>query len=451
MTQPAAASFDAFDLSAPVTRALAELGFDVPTPIQREAVPPLLAGRDVVAQAQTGTGKTAAFGIPIVERAEPRLAQPQVLILAPTRELAVQVAGAIFELGKHRGLRVLPVYGGQPYDRQLRGLRNGAHVVVGTPGRILDHLRRGSLDLAKVGLAVLDEADEMLNMGFLEDMEAILAALREARGEAEAAQIALFSATIPPRIRDLAQKFMRDAVRIDVTTGQVTVPQVEQVAYEIGGLTKHDALARVLDAEDPDSAIVFCATRRNVDEVSDRLAARGHRVASIHGDVAQRERERVMRAFRDGQTDVLVATDVAARGLDVESVTHVINFDIPWDAESYVHRIGRTARAGRAGDAITLVTPREHRALRMIEHVLQTPIARKRLPSTSDVAARRRAAAKDTLMHAIAEGDLDAYRGLAAELGNTHDPLEVAAAALRLWDRARSEVGPRGPLSLVAG
>ncbi len=436
-------TFAAFELSEPVMRALAELGFEGPTPVQRDTIPPLLAGRDVIAQAQTGTGKTAAFGIPIVERAEPKLRKPQALILAPTRELAVQVAEAMYELGKHRELRVLPVYGGQPYERQLRGLRDGAHVVVGTPGRVLDHLRRGTLELSKVGLAVLDEADEMLNMGFFEDMEAILGQLREARGEEET-QIGLFSATLPPRIRDLAKRFMRDAVRVDVTTGRLTVPDVTQVAYEIGGMDKCEALARVLDVETPGSAIVFCATRQKVDEVADRLAARGHRVALLHGDVPQRERERVMRGFREGQTEVLVATDVAARGLDVESVTHVINYDIPWDPESYVHRIGRTARAGRAGDAITLVTPRDYRALRMIEQVVKVRIERKRLPSLSDVATRRREAAKDAVVKSLEEGGLDAYLTLVGELGDAHDPIEIAAAALRLWDQARTASGADG-------
>ena len=445
----APATFASFDLSAHVRQALEELGFEGPTPVQRDTIPSLLAGRDVIAHAQTGTGKTAAFGIPIVERADPKLKKPQALILAPTRELAVQVAEAIYELGKHRGLRVLPVYGGQPYERQLRGLRDGAQVIVGTPGRVLDHLRRGTLDLSHVALAILDEADEMLNMGFFEDMEAILSQLREARGEGDV-QIGLFSATLPPRIRQLAQQFLEEPVRVDVTTGQITVPQIEQVAYEIGGLGKCEALARVLDVETPGSAIVFCATRKNVDEVADRLSARGYRVAAIHGDIAQRDRERVMRAFREGQTEVLVATDVAARGLDVESVTHVINYDVPWDPESYVHRIGRTGRAGRAGDAITLVTPRDYGALRMIERVVKARIARKRLPSLADVATRRREAAKDAVVKAVESGDLDAYLTLAGELGDAHDPIEIAAAALKLWDQARGATGDAQTLASAA-
>jgi ATP-dependent RNA helicase DeaD len=303
-----------------------------------------------------------------------------------------------------------------------------------------------------VGLCVLDEADEMLNMGFFEDMESILGALREARGDEET-QIGLFSATLPPRVRELSKRFMREPVRIDVTTGRMTVPLVEQVAYEIRGIDKCDALARVLDVETPGSAIVFCATRRNVDEVADKLAARGYRVAPIHGDMAQRERERVLRGFREGVTEILVATDVAARGLDVESVTHVINYDIPWDPESYVHRIGRTARAGRAGDAITLVTPREYRALQMIEQVVKVKITRKRLPSLGDVVTRRREAAKEAVRSVLEQrepGQLDAYLTLAGELGDSHDPIEIAAAALRLWDQARNAAAGTDGTTLAA-
>jgi ATP-dependent RNA helicase DeaD len=430
-------TFESFGLSAPVLRALGELGFEGPTPIQRDTIPPLVAGRDVIAQAQTGTGKTAAFGIPLVEHVNPEVRRPQGLVLAPTRELAVQVADHLHQIGKHRGIRVLPVYGGQPIERQLRGLREGVHVAVGTPGRVLDHLRRGTLDLAAVRMAILDEADEMLDMGFLEDMEAILDALREARAE-EPTQIGLFSATLPAPVRQLAGRFLRDPVRIDVAPEQVTVPQIEQVAYEISGLDKLEGLARVLDVEAPGSAIVFCATRRGVDEVADRLSVRGYRVAPLHGDMAQAERERVMRRFREGQVEVLVATDVAARGLDIESVTHVINFDIPWDPESYVHRIGRTGRAGRAGDAITLATPRDYRLLRLIEQTVRTRITRKRLPSLADVATRRRDAAKAAVARVLDGGELDTYLTLAGELGDEHDPVEVAAAALRLWDLARS-------------
>lgn len=434
-------TFAEFELSAAVMQALTGLGYGEPTPVQAKAIGPLLEGRDVIAQAQTGTGKTAAFGIPIAERAEPRLRKPQVLVLVPTRELAMQVAGALYKLVEHRGLSVLPVYGGQPYERQLRGLRNGAQIIVGTPGRVGDHLKRGTLELAKVGLCVLDEADEMLNMGFFDEMEAILTAVREARGDDEETQTALFSATMPPRIRELAKRFLKDPVRIDAPTGQVTVAAVTQVAYEIGRTEKGEALSRVLDAEAPGAAIVFCATRKNVDDVAVRLASGGRRVGQIHGDMAQRERERVMRGFRDGQTDLLVATDVASRGLDVEGVTHVINYDVPWDPESYVHRIGRTARAGRRGDAITLVAPRDARALRMIEQAVRVPIQRKRLPTNEDVAARRREAAKAAVVTSVQDQGLEPYLALVAELATEHEPLRLAAAALRMWDQGEGAVG----------
>lgn len=454
--------FRAFGLSAPVLRALDALGFEAPTPIQEATIRLLLAGRDVIAQAQTGTGKTAAYGIPIVERADPKLRRPQALVLAPTRELAVQVAEALHELGKYRHLDVLPIYGGQPIERQLRGLRSGVHAVVGTPGRLLDHLRRGTLDLGAVFLCVLDEADEMLDMGFLEDVEAILAALREARGaevaEPEAGapgapgeriQLALFSATIPEPVARLARRFLHEPERISVAPEQVTVPQITQVAYEVGGVDKLDALARILDVEAPGSALVFCATRRTVDEVGERLTVRGYRAATLHGDMSQAERERVLRRFREGQVEVLVATDVAARGLDIEAITHVINYDIPWDPESYVHRIGRTGRAGRAGDAITLVTPRDYRQLRLIEQTLRQRIGRKHLPTLGDVAQRRREASKEAVAATIATGDLDPYLTLAGELGEQYDPFEVAAAALRLWDETRA--AGAGEESTLAG
>ncbi|MGH2353362.1 MAG: DEAD/DEAH box helicase, partial [Chloroflexota bacterium] len=480
---PEVEGFEVFHLSDAMLRTLEDLGYEAPTPVQRATIRLLMEGRDVIAQAQTGTGKTAAYGIPMVERIDRELRRPQGLVLAPTRELAVQVAEAIHALGKRSRVDVLPVYGGQPIERQLRGLRAGVHVVVGTPGRLLDHLRRGTLDLSAVTLAILDEADEMLDMGFLEDVEAILTALAEARAKgheaeteadvqsveaeeetaseaakpsvpgpqpslASQAQLALFSATIPAPVERLARRFLRDASRISIAPEQVTVPQIEQVAYEIGGMDRLDALARVLDVETPGSAIVFCATRRTVDDVAERLVVRGYRAAALHGDMTQGERDRVMRRFRDGQIEVLVATDVAARGLDIESVTHVINFDIPWDPESYVHRIGRTGRMGRAGDAITLAAPRDYRLLRVIEQLLRRRITRKHLPTLGDVATRRREATKEAVTAAIAGGDLDGYLALATELAEQFDSVDIAAAALRLWDHARS-AGADGGVTLA--
>jgi superfamily II DNA/RNA helicase len=500
--------FRDFGLGEDVLRALDELGYEAPTPVQRATIRLLMTGRDVIAQAQTGTGKTAAYGIPMVEAIVAAQRRPQGLVLAPTRELAVQVAEAVHQFGKHRGVVVLPIYGGQPMDRQLRALRSGVHIVVGTPGRILDHLRRGTLDLGGVSWVVLDEADEMLDMGFLEDVESILAAVAEstsvsttagttgadaspaegAGGASDAGpagtrsapsgrgakksgasastgptgangangangatgpadpnrpngrkvQSAMFSATMPMPVERLARRYLHDPVRISIAPEQVTVPQIAQVAYEVVGADKLDALARILDVETPAAAIIFCGTRRTVDDVADRLAARGFRSSALHGDMAQTERERVLRRFRDGQTEVLVATDVAARGLDIESVTHVVNFDIPWDPESYVHRIGRTGRAGRVGNAVTLVTPRDYRLLKMIERMLGNRITRKRLPSLRDLASRRREAAKEAVTAAVAAGDLDPYLVLAGELGDQLDPVEIAAAALRLWDQARN-------------
>jgi len=442
--------FLAFDLSAPLMRAIVELGYRTPTPIQEATISLLLSGRDVIGQAQTGTGKTAAYGIPILERIDTSIRKPQALVLAPTRELAIQVAKALDAMARFRHLGVVPVYGGQSYERQLQAFRSGAHVVVGTPGRMLDHLRRGTLDLSAVRFAVLDEADEMLDMGFIDDVEAILSCMPgapAARNQAPIVklpeglppvQIALFSATMPAPIVRLSTRFMRNPEHISVTPSQAMVPQITQVAYDLGGMEKGEALGRILDVEAPGPTIVFCATRRAVDDIAERLHGRGYRTAGLHGDMAQAERERVMRRFRDGAVEVMVATDVAARGLDVAGVTHVINFDLPWDPEVYVHRIGRTGRAGREGEAITLVTPRDGRAMRQIEMALRAKIIRKRPPTLGDVAIKRRAAAQVTVATAIAAGNLGPYEGLVAELSEQFDASAIAAAALRLWDTART-------------
>lgn len=426
-------TFASLDLPEPVARAIAELGFETPTPIQARAVPPLMAGRDLIGQAQTGTGKTAAFALPLVARLDPALKATQALVLAPTRELAVQVAGGIYDLAKFTGLRVVPVYGGQPIDRQIRALYGGAHIVVGTPGRVQDHLRRGSLTLDKVTFCVLDEADEMLALGFLEDIEAILAELPEER------QTAFFSATVPPRIASLMKRFLRDPERVAIESKQRTLETTNQSYYEVAPGRKLEALARILDMETPGPTIVFCRTRQETHDLSEALRLRGYSSEAIHGDMNQPERERVLRRFREGQSDLLVATDVAARGLDIEHVTHVINYNIPFDVEQYIHRIGRTGRAGRSGDAITLVEGRERRQLKFIEHQIGATIKPTRLPTVADIAARRREIFKDTLRETLTANEFDGHMATVEELSAEFDTTEIAAAALHLlWQSQHS-------------
>jgi len=403
-----------------------DLGYEEPTPVQRRAIPALLEGRDVIAQAQTGSGKTAAFALPAVQGVDASRRVVQVLVLAPTRELAVQVSEATHRFGRKRGVSVVPVYGGQPIDRQLRALRMGAHVVVGTPGRILDHLRRGSLSFADVRFVVLDEADEMLDMGFIEDIEEILRQTPTER------QTALFSATIPPHVQNLARRYMRDPLTIVIEPEKVTVPQIDQRYVEVSARNKLDALTRLLDVEAPQAAMIFCRTRREVDELGEALVSRGYAAEAIHGDLSQTQRDRVMARFRTNQADLLVATDVAARGLDIENVSHVFNYDIPEDPDAYVHRIGRTGRAGRAGIAITLVTPREQRLLRMIERAIGQRIRPMRLPTLADVAMRRVELLRESVREAVEAGGLEPYLPAIEELAEQYDLTEIAAAALKL-------------------
>lgn len=419
-------SFEDLGLSEPTLKAIAELGYEEPTPIQARTINRMTEGVDVIAQAQTGTGKTAAFALPIIEKLDTNIRTPQALVLTPTRELAVQVAEAFHSYGKYQRISILPVYGGQPIDRQLRALDRGVQIVVGTPGRLLDHIRRGTLKLDRVGTVVLDEADEMLDMGFIEDIEAILQETPETR------QTALFSATMPGPIAELARRYMRDAQRITVQAEQMTVPQIRQVYYEVGGRDKFEILARILDFESPTSAIIFCRTKSEVDSLGERLIARAFPAETLHGDLSQVQRDRVMGRFRSSQVELLVATDVAARGLDVEHVSHVINYDIPLDPEIYVHRIGRTGRAGRTGTAITLVTPRERRLLKIIERTINSQIQRMRLPTIADVVARRRESFKETLRETIAAGGLEQYTIMAEDLGEEYSPTDLAAAAFKL-------------------
>ena len=419
-------NFADIGLRPELMRAITEVGYEEPTPVQARAIPAMINGRDLVAQAQTGTGKTAAFALPILERIDTAKNYVQALVLVPTRELAIQVAHATHLLGKYRSVNVLPVYGGQPISRQLRSLQQGVHVVVGTPGRIMDHIRRETLRLDQVRILVLDEADEMLDMGFLEDIEFILEQLPEDR------QTTLFSATIPTRIRDLSRRYMRDTLIVSTGREQLTVPQINQTYFEVPQRAKLDALCRILDVETPTSTIIFCARKSDVDELVESLQGRGYKAEAIHGDLNQVQRDRVMRGFRDGKTEILVATDVAARGLDIPQVSHVVNYHIPWDPESYVHRIGRTGRAGREGSAITLISPREYRQLKLIERLIQKRIKAGRLPSMADVEARRRELLVEQLRAAMDSGGLEPYRLAAEELCEDADPIDVAAAALKL-------------------
>jgi ATP-dependent RNA helicase DeaD len=415
---------------------LASLGYEEPTPIQKAAIPPLVEGRDILGQAATGTGKTAAFALPILERVgrdRPAPLRPLALVLVPTRELAVQVSEAFHRYGKTMGAEVVPIYGGQDFFRQANALRRGAHVVVATPGRALDHLRRQSLDFSDLRIVALDEADEMLDMGFAEDLELILEAMPESR------QTALFSATLPPRIASIAERHLRDPERILIPRDAATkgsLPKVRQTAYIVPRAHKVTALGRVLDLESPTLAVVFCRTRVEVDELADRLGGRGYRVASLHGGMSQQERDRVMAKARAGTVDLLVATDVAARGIDIEHLTHVVNFDVPSSPEAYVHRIGRTGRAGREGVAITLVDPRGHRLLRNIEQVTKQKIAISTVPTPLDVKARRLDVTKGALREALLAGELDRYRVVVETLAAEFDPMDVAAAAVRLAHEA---------------
>ena len=438
-------TFNEMSLSEPVRRAIADLGFEEPTPIQAQSIALLMQGRDLIAQAQTGTGKTAAFGIPMLEAIEPGQKTPQGLVLAPTRELAIQDAEAIHTYGKYIPVHVVPIYGGQSIERQFQMLRRGADVVVGTPGRLMDHLRRGTLSLEDIKMVVLDEADEMLNMGFVEDIEFILGKLPSQR------QTALFSATIPARIRTLAGKYLQNPEHVSVSQDRLTVPQVKQSYYEVMGRNKLDALTRILDVSMPSSAIVFTRTKRDAGELADNLAGLGYLAEPIHGDLSQTERDRVMRRFREGAVELLVATDVAARGLDIPDVSHVINYDVPVDPEAYVHRIGRTGRAGRKGEAITLVTPRERGALRIIERLTRRKLQQAHLPTLADVAAQRRETLKGTL-RTLLEGDgLDQYLLVVEELASEHNVAEVAAAALKLTGALEVKQGADGAKEPVSG
>ena len=423
--------FAGLGLDPRLVSALAGLGYEEPTPIQREAIPPLLAGKDILAQAATGTGKTAAFALPLlhlVDTNAPARTRTRALILTPTRELAMQVAEAVHRYGKAMGIIALPIYGGAAMDTQIRALRRGVDVVVATPGRALDHIRRGTLLLDAVKIVVLDEADEMLDMGFAEDLEAILAATPSER------QTALFSATVAPRIAQIARKHLRDAVTVRIDKAKVEPGQtakVRQIAFIVPRAHKMAALGRVLDIEQPQSAIIFCRTRTEVDELTETMNARGYRCEALHGGLSQDQRDRVMKKFRANKTDLLVATDVAARGLDIQHVSHVVNYDVPTSTEAYVHRIGRTGRAGREGVAISLAEPREHRMLRNIELATKSKIEIATVPTVADLRTRRLELTKASLREGILAGDLDAFRSIVEALADEFDVMDVAAAAVK--------------------
>jgi ATP-dependent RNA helicase DeaD len=430
--------FAALGLEAKLLAALDALGYEEPTPIQREAIPPLLAGRDIVGQAATGTGKTAAFTLPLLQRITQmaRRHHPSALILVPTRELAIQVAEAVTRYGKELRVAVLPIYGGQAIGPQLHTLKRGVDVVVATPGRALDHIRRNTLQLKHVQIVVLDEADEMLDMGFADDLDAIL---EQTPGER---QTALFSATMPPRIAAIAHRHLRDPVEVKIARETVragAAPRVRQTAYIVTRPHKVAALGRVLDMASPTSALVFCRTRLEVDELTEMLKSRSYRAEAIHGGMTQVQRDRVMKAFRSGKTELLVATDVAARGLDIPHVSHVINFDVPSAPEAYVHRIGRTGRAGREGSAITIVEPREQRLLRNIEQLTKSKIELANVPSVADLKVKRLESTRASIQDALAAGELDLFRVVVESLAEKHDPKDVAAAAIKLVYQANGE------------
>ncbi|MFN8446366.1 MAG: DEAD/DEAH box helicase [Caldilineaceae bacterium] len=424
-------TFAQLGLSQPLTQAVLELGYEVPTPIQEQTIPLLLAGHDLIGQAQTGTGKTAAFALPILHQLALHNPDVQALILTPTRELAIQVAEAIHSYAKHLGrVRVAPIYGGDSIVKQMRLLQGGVHVVVGTPGRVMDHLRRETLSFRSLKMVVLDEADEMLRMGFQEDVEWILSQAPAER------QTALFSATMPSEVRRIADQYLTNPVNVEIRRKTLTVPTVQQQYIFTSESQKLDLLTRLLETETVagEAILIFARTKIGAADLVEKLQARGYAAESMHGDMNQAMRERVIRGMRNGQVEIVVATDVAARGLDVEHIGRVINYDLPGDTESYVHRIGRTARAGRSGKAISFVTPREERMMREIERYTGQRMTASKPPTRADVAARRVVLFKESILKAVEEGQLESYVTLIEELATEsgHHPLELAAAAARM-------------------
>ena len=435
-------TFADLGLKAPILEALNDLGYEKPSPIQAECIPHLLDGRDVLGMAQTGSGKTAAFSLPLLNNIDPELRAPQILVLAPTRELAVQVAEAMTEFSKHmRGVNVVALYGGQRYDVQLRALRQGPQIVVGTPGRLLDHLKRGTLDLSKLSGLVLDEADEMLRMGFIEDVETIMAQIPDGH------QTALFSATMPEAIRRITKRFMKEPQEVRIQSSVTTRPDISQSYWSVYGMRKNEALVRFLEAEDFDAAIIFVRTKNATLEVAEALERSGYNSAALNGDMNQALREQTLERLKDGRLDILIATDVAARGLDVERISLVVNYDIPMDSESYVHRIGRTGRAGRAGRALLFVENRERRLLRNIERTMKLTIPEADLPNAELLGKRRLEKFAAKVQQQLESSDLDQYRALLSQIqpvaeGEELDMETLAAALLKMAQGERSLIVP---------
>ena len=422
-------SFRDLALIEPVLRALDDVGYETPSPIQAQVIPHMMQGKDVLGQAQTGTGKTAAFALPILSRIDLRKKDPQVLILAPTRELAIQVAEAFQRYAAHlKGFHVLPIYGGQDYSTQLRQLKRGAHVVVGTPGRVMDHMRKGTLTLESLSVLVLDEADEMLRMGFIDDVEWILEQTPEHR------QTALFSATMPPAIRKIAQEYLNTPEQITIKVTTATAINIRQRFCQVSGAHKLDALTRILEAETFDGMIIFVRTKTATVELAEKLEARGFSASAINGDMSQALRERSIAHLKSGKLDILIATDVAARGLDVDRITHVVNYDIPYDTESYIHRIGRTGRAGRTGDAILFIAPRERKLLDNIEKATKQKVEEMGLPSTEVINNKRISRFKQNISDTLAAEELGFFTQLIEQYQQEHNvtAVEIAAALAKL-------------------
>ncbi|GGA94794.1 DEAD/DEAH box helicase [Agarivorans gilvus] len=442
MTESSSSSFEQFALPETILKAISEIGFETPSPIQEKTIPLLLEGHDVLGLAQTGTGKTAAFSLPLIAKLDPQLNVPQMLVLAPTRELANQVADAIKDFSRNiPGLRVLAIYGGADYGQQIKELRRGPQIIVGTPGRTIDHLERGKLKLDQLKALVLDEADEMLRMGFIDDVERIMRDIPKER------QTALFSATMPPAIKNITKNYMSEPKEVKIAAKTQTVSNIDQFYWQVGGLNKIEALARILEVNNDGAAIIFARTKTSTTDIAERLEAKGFSVAALNGDMNQSMRERTIARLKAAKLDIVVATDVAARGLDVERIGLVVNFDIPYDAEAYVHRIGRTGRAGRSGKAVMFVGFREQRLLRNIERVTRQKIEPMQLPTREEIEKKRISSFQDKLAAAVANVQLEDYQAIASELASNlgMSELELATALLFQAQTARPFKLPADP------